>query len=135
MTDISNTPGILTLDMTSTTGRLSFALHNQIPQQIMTLKRVRVQCTDAAQALATRIIYVDLPFTSSQHLIDNINARFYLPILLDNAIVTSYTCELPVYLSREVPDNFEMRVVDSNGALITGVTCILQFQFDYSHIS
>ncbi len=134
MTDISNTPGILTLNSTSASP--TFTLHNQIPPQTMYLKRVRVEFTSAAAALAARVIYIDLPFTSSQHLIDNIVGRFMIPIVLDNAVVTSYTCELPIYMTRSVPDNFQMFVRDQDGAVLTNLAAItLQFQFNYSHIS
>lgn len=134
MGDITEAPGILTIDSGSNSSTLS--LKNQIPQQVMRLKRVRLEMSSAATALAQKIVYVDLPFLSNQQLIDGVNGRFYLPILLDNAAVTSYTCDLPIYMSRHVHDTIELNVRSADGSLVSNfVHVALQFEFGYGHTS
>ncbi len=138
--ELSQSPGILTLDTANAT--TTFNLHNQIPRQVMRLKNVRVEMTGtdaaagAAAALSQRIIYMDVSWSSTNQLVDNIPTRFYLPILLQEARVTQYVCDLPLYMSHHVPDKFLMVMRNSDGTVNATMAHIaLQFEFSYMHIS
>jgi hypothetical protein len=122
-------PGILTIN--STTNSAVINTVKKIPQQVLTLKVARVEYDTAAHALAARVIYVDVPWLSSNQLIDENIGRSYLPIPLDNAIVTLYKPDLPVYMSDEAHEVFDFRVYDSTFALASGGFAHISLQFSY----
>lgn len=131
----SSTPGILTLDTTTNVKDFNIAL--SIPQQTIVLKGYRVQMSSAATALSTRLLYIDLPFFSGNQMLDANLSRVYLPIALDNAIVTNqYGIDLPVYLDGFIPEKFQMRVLDSSFAVSADMVSVtLQFALSYGHLN
>lgn len=134
MSDATLAPGLLTLICTGATTNIN--VHNQIPMQLMKLINVRVQMSSAANAVTAQIAYIDLPFLSSQQLIDGISDRFMLPIPLSETRVTQYTCDIPIYMSKRVHNNITMNVYDATGAALANVdSVILQFSYQYGHMS
>lgn len=133
-------PGILTLTATSNSTNLS--INNRIPIQTIVLREVRVEYNNGggsgtASALAQRVIYIDLPFLSTDQLTDN-TAFFNLPIALDNALVTIKQLETPVYLNKAIDTEFKMYIRSSDGSLVSMggsdelAHVYLQFTHDYT---
>ncbi len=131
---MSEAPGLFTIVVNENSQVVN--VHNQIPRQVMMLKRVRVEMDSAADALTAGVIYVSLPFLASNQLVDGNVGYFTLPLVLDNAAVTSYSCDLPLYMSGHVHDQFEVQVYDSTFALLANMVSVtLQMSFNYSHIA
>jgi hypothetical protein len=137
-TGIQRSPGILTLDTTTNTTKFNISL--DIPKQVLILQSVRVEYDTAAHALAAGVIYVEFPWLSANQLIDGNPNHVYLPIFLDNAVVTlQQTLQLPVYMTHHIPQVFTMNVRDGPGAGFAlaagGFTRItLSFQLSYGHV-
>ncbi len=130
----TNTPGILTLDATSNVQNFNIAL--DIPKQVMTLRSVRVQMSSQANALAARILYVDLPFLSGNQVLDGNVGQVYLPIFLDNAEVTfAYGKEMAIYMNDYLPSKFTMRCLGTDFKPIANlVSCSLTFSLEKGHL-
>lgn len=124
-----DTPSVLTLDTTTNVTR--FRINNKIPIQTIILESIRVEYDTAPHALAAGVIYVDLPFLSSYQLNDG-TQFFNLPIFLDNAVVTLEQVRVPIYLTKNIPEDFTMSVRDSAGALLAGGFARISLQFSYS---
>lgn len=126
---IVESPSVLTLDTTSNS--TTFTINNKVPIQTLTLEQVRVQYDSAAEAVTAGVIYVDIPFFSSDNLNDGTN-YFNLPILLDNNVVTLQQTNIPVHLSRKIEEKFVMSVRDASGTLVAGGFARITLQFRYS---
>ena len=131
----SETPGIFTLETTTET--TTFTISNKIPKQVMYLIGYRIELDDATAALASPVVYIDLPFLSGNQLIDGIPSRTYLPLMLDNAKVTNWQgLNKPILLSDNVPNTFDMVVRNNStyAALSTLVHISLQFRLTHGSL-
>jgi hypothetical protein len=131
---IDYSPGILTLTSASSSSVLNIELN--IPSQVLHLRGYRVEYDTAANALADRIIYVELPFLSRNQIIDNNIGRVYLPIQLDNAVVTLRDgLDLQILMTESLPERFHMNVYDSSFNLVTNMAHIsLTFGLERGHL-
>ena len=127
--------GVLTLDTLTNTKLCNIAL--SIPQQSIYLTGYRIEMSSAANALAARLVYIDLPILSGNQLLDANVGQVYIPIMLDNAIVTLQTgMSIPIYMSGVLPEKFDMRVLNTSFAPIANlVSCTLQFELTAGHIA
>lgn len=108
-----------------------------IPVQTIYLRGYRAEMTDAATALSTKILYVDIPNVfNSNKLIDSNPSHTYLPIFLDNAAVSLQTgLEIAIPLSHHIPKTFKMRVLDSNFAPVSGLVHLaLRFELELGRL-
>ena len=119
--------GTFTIDTTTNTKTCNISF--KIPQQTIYLRGVRVEFDTAAHALATRIVYIDLPFFSQRFMIDTNPSYTYLPVLLDNAVVTvHWGQDVPITLNDTINERFEMRVLGTDFLPVANlVSCSLQF--------
>lgn len=131
----SLTPGILTLH--TTTANTNFEISLDIPKQTIKLQSVRVQFDSDANALAKRIIYVELPFLSANQLLDNNPGRVNLPILIGHTAVTmEQALQLPIYINGHIPSRFKMRILNSDFTEITNfVSLSLIFTLEKGHLN
>ena len=134
MTDVpSNIPGVFSLFLTTfPTETVNISV--KIPRQVITLVGVRAQFASAADALTARLLYVDIGgLFTYQSLVDNNPSYTLLPIKLDNAIVTmSDGLDLPVYLSKMVPERFNVTVYNAAFGTPANLTN-LYLEFKTSH--
>lgn len=135
---IDFSPGVLTLTATTASSNLNIELN--IPAQVLHLKGYRVEYDSTANALADRVIYIELPFISRNQIIDNNVGKVYLPIMLDNALVTLRDgLDLQVLMPGEaLHERFEMRVLQGPGGSFAPVTNMqhitLQFGLEKGHL-
>jgi len=110
--DIKNAEGTFMIDSTTNTKICNISL--KIPQQVIYLRSVRLEFDTAAHALAAAIVYFDAPWLSANQLLDTNPGYVYLPLLVDNLIVTSHFGKnIPVYLSSDIPQVFPVRFLDT----------------------
>ena len=135
---MNQSQGILTLTSSSPSVQLNTELN--IPIQTIRLTGYRVEYNLASNALADQILYIELPFLSRNQIIDNNIGYVYLPIQLDNAIVTIQSgMSRPILLTSAIPERFTMNVrkgPGSNFALVGAqmVHICLTFQLEYGHL-
>lgn len=130
-------PGILTLTSTTASSVLNTELN--IPSQVLRLRGYRIQYDSAANALADKVIYVELPFISRNQIIDNNVGHIYLPIQLDNAIVTLRDgLDLPILMTESLPERFTMNIRQGPSgafALVTNMVHVsLTFGLEKGHL-
>lgn len=126
---INTSDGLFTFRTASSSG--TYSIHNRIPAQTMTLKSVRVQFDTTANALAAQVLYLDVPWLNSNHLVDGLSNLYLLPISVDYLVCTLYTCDIPVQMSIDMPETFSYRIVTSAGAAAAGFAG-MTLQFSYS---
>jgi hypothetical protein len=128
--DIKTAEGTFTIDSTTNTQICDISL--KIPQQVIYLRSYRVEFDTQANALATQIIYVDVPWLSGNQLLDTNPGYTYLPILLDNAVVSfTFGKSIPVYLSSDIPQSFPIRFLDTNFQPVANLVRVtLQFSLN-----
>lgn len=126
--------GLLTIHLTSS--QQSVELPYNIPdQKFFKLKYIRVEYDTAANALADKLIFVDLPFLSKSQLIDNVSKQGRLPILLENNAVTYEDLDIDIQLSKNIEYKFNANVYKSDNTPVTNMTSItLLFSYDVSRI-
>jgi hypothetical protein len=130
---LSQSASLLTFRVNSSSG--TYVTGSTIKSQVLTLQNVRVQFASAAEALAAGVIYLDVPWLNSNHLVDGLLNLYLLPIPLDNAICTQYTCNIPISMSDDADTAFKFRIVDSTGSPPTGFSNItLQFTYNTSFV-
>lgn len=127
-----DTSSVLTLDTTS--NLTTFTINNKIPLQTIILESVRVEYDTAPHALSAGVIYVDLPFLSSYQMNDG-TPGFYLPIFLDNAVVTLQQVRVPIYMARKLDEKFTMAIRTATGALVAGGFARISLQFSYNKVT
>ncbi len=122
-------PGILTLNMASSS--VIFNTTQVIYKQNMLLQNVRIEMDSAANALIEKVIYLDFPFWNNAVMVDNNVGHFYLPIFLDNAIVTlQNTLQMPIHMKQDIPERFEGRVLNGSFTPLSGLVYLsVQFSF------
>ena len=131
----TRTRGLFCLDVLSNSSSVNVTLG--IAKQSMTLVGYRVEMSSAATALAAKVAYVDIPFLSSNQLVDN-NINFSLLLLpLDNATVTLRDgLDFPIHMSNNIPQYFNVSVRDKTGALLANlVSMTLIFRTEFSNIN
>ena len=131
---ISKVNGVLQCDWTGNSA--DFTIVNQIPQQTLTLERIRVQCDTLPNALTLGRVYIELPFISSSSIINanNVNSNnSRICILLEGAnVVTCHHPKLHLDMKSVLENNFSVRVFDINGNLTSNVVNTqLVFSYDY----
>jgi hypothetical protein len=118
MSLIKNAPGLFTFDTVATSGVYNSG--NDIPIQTLNLESIRVEFNASTDALTAKLIYIEFPWVSTNHVIDGNPTRNYIPILLDNAAVTkSVGLSQPIYMSAHIPPSFQYRIYDSTFAAPT----------------
>ncbi len=111
-------------------------IHARIPKQTVILKTVRVEMTTTAEALAERIVYIDLPFLNSYCLKDGVSYMSRLPVALDNNVVTLKDVNVPLSLDSSIESKFRMSVYKRDGSLATNCSsCTLQISLSESQIN
>jgi len=135
-----NSPGILTLTSNTNSEVKNIAL--DIPAQTLILRSYRVQMDSATNALAKRVIYVDLPIVSRNQVLDNNVGHVYLPLSLENAEVTlQSSLELPIYMTDHLSERFTMNLWEVNWAtgvfspLANLVHVTLNFELSIGHLA
>lgn len=123
-------PGLFTFRTTSTSGQM--VTHTAIEQQVLTLVNVRVQFAADTDALAAKVIYIDLPCFNSNSLVDALDSIYLLPIPLENAVVTNYQPNIPITMSSILNESFNYRIV--NDQYSTSITNLVEvcLQFSYN---
>lgn len=120
-------PGTLSLFTDSNEKAINITL--EIPQQTIYLRSYRIEMATAADALAEKVLYLDLPIFNSNKMIDSNVNHMYLPILLDNAVVThSFGLDIPVAMSGPLSERFKMRLLNSSFQPVSDLTHA-SFQF------
>lgn len=127
----TKTPGILTLDLTSSVNQINCQL--QIPRQILLLQNVRIEFSTGTPP---GLLYIDLPFLSPNQLIDNNIGRYLLPIFVGpNLITVQNTLQLPINMSKHLDERFTVNIYDQTFALVQNLSRLtLQFSYEYGHI-
>ena len=130
MVDIKRSPGTFTFTASSPSG--TFSSGSEIPIQTLSIETVRVEFDTAADALACKRLYLEVPWTSTNHLIDKNIGRNFIPFFLNNAAVTlNVGLNRPVYLSTNIPPNFQFNIWDDTFNAPTGfVSLDVCFAFD-----
>lgn len=125
---ITKLPGTLTLITDSNVKEMNIAL--DIPAQVIYLRGYRIQMTDAATALAAKVLYLDIPnIYNMNKMLDNNVGQVYLPIMLDNATVSVWHgMDIPIAMSHHLPERFTMRILDSSFQPVSGLVHA-SFQF------
>ena len=110
--DITKAPGTLMIDVVGNSKVCEISLN--IPRQIIYLRSYRIQFDTIENALANPILYIDVPWLSGNQLIDTNPGYVYLPLFVDNAVVTfTFGKSIPVFLSRDIDKTFQIRILDS----------------------
>lgn len=119
--------GLLTLDTTSNDSVQNITY--DIPPQTIYLRSYRVELTTSADALAERVLYLDLPIYNVSKMLDTNQGHTYLPIILDNAKVTvHYGLDLPISMGTELKPEFRMRILNSSFVPVSNfVSATFQF--------
>ena len=127
--------GHLFLDSGLTTPNTTiFNTGHYIPRQVLTLKEVSVQFSGTP---TSGVIYVDLPFLSSEQMIDDDSTRYYLPIRVNPAeeFTMKSNLNIPLYVTRQIDPVFTMYVRDADGVLLTDLERItLEFSYPLTSI-
>lgn len=123
--------GVLTNHMVWSGGVIDgmVTLNDSIDCSELILTSVRVECDSDANAMAERIIYVEIPFLNASNLKDSTNFS-RLPILLHEYDLTHYSPNLRISLHQPIPKEYHFRVFSRSGALCTVVKSIT-LQFNY----
>lgn len=132
------TPGILTLSTTALSTTFNIAL--SIPPQTLRLVGYRVEYGLAAEAVTAQVLYIELPFLSSNQVLDGNLGHVYLPLPLSNSSVTNITgLNIPIYINQAVPQKFDMYVRDGAAlsfALAANDPAVtLQFALESGHLA
>lgn len=128
---LKDAPGIFTFNVTDTSG--TYAIHNEIPKQVLTLVYARVEFDTSAHALTSQNLKIKFPFVSMFHVIDNDPNRFNVVIPLKNAVETSWNTKEDYWMIHDVHENFDYYIIDETGSAPAGfVRCTLKFQFTKS---
>lgn len=111
-----------------------FSSGTEIPIQTLAVESVRIEFDTAAHALACQILYLEVPWTSTNHLIDKNIGRNFIPFVLQNAAVTvNVGLNRPVYLSTNIPPNFHFNIWDDTFNAPVGFARLdVIFAFDLS---
>jgi hypothetical protein len=134
MAEQQSSDGVFTFRTSSTSG--SYNTHNSIPAQTINMVSVRVEMSSAGAATTAKVIYLDVPWLNSNHLIDGLASLYLLPIPLSGSAVTYSTMNIPIQLSSDIKETFNYRLVISDGTLVADLTDFaLQFHFRQSAIS
>ena len=107
---------VSTLMLSSTTNESTQNITLTIPVQVMRLRSYRLEFTSAAAALAKQIVYLDIggSYFDPNTMLDSNVGRIYFPLLVDFSAVTLETgADIPINLSRTLPEKFTMRILDS----------------------
>lgn len=128
---ITKLPGTLTLITDSNIKEMNIAL--DIPAQTIYLRGYRVEMDSAATALATKILYLEIPnIYNINKMIDNNVGYVFLPIMLDNAAVTNiHGMDIPVSMAHHLPERFTIRILDSTFTPVANlVSAAFQFYLE-----
>lgn len=129
----TKTQGLFSLVLNSNDQRVNTTL--SLPRQTIELVSYRIEMTSDVTALAAKYCYLDVDWLSPNQLVDN-NPEFSLLLLpLDYTLTFAYGLSMPVYLSKDIPERFDVRIRDSTGGLLAGlVSAVLVFKINYGHI-
>lgn len=99
-------------------GVASWTVDTTLPvkKQVLYLIGYRIEMASSDAAIATKYVYLNLPFLSPNKLIDNNTGFSYEPILLGpGAVTTVANCRFPVYMSGDAKIKFNVSVTDDTG--------------------
>lgn len=134
MAELQDSDGLFTFRTSTNQGR--YDTHNAIPAQTVEIVSVRVEMSNAAAALAAKVIYVDVPWLSSNHLIDGLPNLYLLPIPIGETAVTYSSFHIPLQLSQDIKETFNYRLLTSSGALVADlVDFCIQFRYKMSGLT
>jgi len=126
MTDpVMQSVSTLMIDTTTNVAVKNITL--SIPVQVMTLKSYRVEFTPTTYvapptapnipvALGKKVIYLSLgaSYFDSNNMLDGNEGRVYFPILIGaNDVTLETSCDIPINLSRTLPERFTVSLYDS----------------------
>ena len=135
MDPIQQTVSTLMIDTTTNVVTKNITL--TIPVQVMRLRSYRIEFDSAALALAKKVVYLDLgsSYYDPNNMLDGNEGRVYFPILVDfNAVTLETSCDIPINLSRTLPEKFTMRLLDSTFAPLGDLVSFHAiFQLDLGH--
>lgn len=126
---IQGQPSVLTIH--STANEVTVTTGTRIKKQSIMLQNVRLQFDSDVNALAKRVVYLDLPFFNSGNLVDENVGRAYIPLFVGSTAVTiQNTLQLPIQLESDVPITFKARLLGSNFVPVADlVSFTVQFSF------
>ena len=133
----SETPGILTLDMVGVSTK-TFNIALSIPPQTITLTGYRIEYLSPVAALAKAVALIDLPFLSGNQVLDGNVGHVFLPLLLDNSMVTIRDgLNIPIYVNQTIPQVFDMAIRNSSNFVLDGdaLRVTLTFSLTHGHLS
>ena len=111
--DISKSPGTLVIYITTNDEFVTIPL--EVPIQTLRLTGYRVKMDDALSSLATKIVYIDIPFLNGNKVLDTNPGFVYFPLFLgENDITLQVGLDIPILMSRDLPVSFQLRVLDSS---------------------
>ena len=127
-------PGTLMIDSVANDEVKNISL--DMPIQVLRLKSYRVEMSSAANALSTRIIYVDLPFLNGNKVLDTNPGHTFFPLLLDNAAVTLRTgLNVPISMNTHLPQTFEVRYLNPSFGLVANLVSVsMIFESELGHL-
>jgi len=127
MSFISQGAGTYTIDidasgLSNTIQDYSLDMKYALPRQVLRLKGYRVQMASTATALAARVLKVELPFLSENHLVDNVPNTIRFPLLLNDTVTSVFIgLNEPLYMAKDAPPVYNITVYDGSGAVSTSV--------------
>lgn len=126
--------GLLTLH-TTTNDEIKNITYNVPSDQTIYLRGYRIELGSAANALAEKVLYLELPIYNVSKMLDANQGFTYLPILLDNAAVThTYGMDLPISLGRDLQPEFRMRILNGTFTPVANLVSAT-FQFSLHSVS
>lgn len=126
--------GSLFLNFTTPTASLSITL--DIPPQTIKLIGYRIEMATIGDSLAEKVLYLDIPrIYNINKVIDNNMGHTYLPIMLDNAVVTFVTgIAVPISMQHHLPETFVVRLLNSSYTPVADlVSASFMFEVSYGH--
>jgi hypothetical protein len=107
-------------------------IRTSIPAQTMYLRSYRIEMASSADALNEKVLYLDIPNIFNGHrMLDNNQSGTYLPIFLDNAIVTHvYGKLIPITMTNDLPERFTFRILNSS---YSPVSNLIHAAFEFSN--
>lgn len=130
--------GTFFIDSTTTNPENTpYTIQNLIPIQDLKLVSYRIQFDSAENAVTQGQIWVDLPFFSVDHLVDNNgNNNGRLPLTLSNNVVTHEKCsDFTINMSVPAQKNGYMRIYGDDGNLLTSNLVRVGLTFEYKFTS
>lgn len=96
----------------------------QLPQQVIRLRSVKVIVSSDVSALKHRDIWIELPFVSYNHSVDNSSNRTSFSFPLSGAITYENALDKPLYMSKDALRKYPITIRNAYGQIIEDMNSI-----------